>query len=232
MIFFHMCWNTSLMVQYSLSILTFGEVNMNKPFIAIEGPIGVGKSSLAHKLSQSLDFYEEKEIVDENPFLSDFYDDIEKWSFQTEMFFLCNRYKQIRDIESLNQGIVSDYHIHKNKIFAKNTLDAKEFDKFSRIFDILTEDIEMPNTIIFLDADLNVLKSRIAQRNRSFESHIEDDYLLTLKKDYLAYYESLKNDGANVIRIDTSQQDFVKNDYDYQNILNLVKPMIGENKDE
>ena len=220
------------MVQYSMSILTFGDVNMNKPFIAIEGPIGVGKSSLAHKLSQTLDFYEEKEIITENPFLSDFYEDISKWSFQTEMFFLCNRYKQIRDIESLNQGIVSDYHIHKNKIFAKNTLDAKEFDKFSRIFDILTEDIEMPNTIIFLDADLNVLKSRIAQRNRSFESHIEDDYLLTLKKDYLAYYESLKNDGANVIRIDTSQQDFVKNDYDYQNILNLVKPMIGENKDE
>jgi len=90
----------------------------------------------------------------------------------------------------------------------------------------------MPNSIIFLDADLDVLKSRIAQRNRSFESQIEDDYLLTLKKDYLAYYESLKNDGANVIRIDTSQQDFVKNDYDYQNILNLVKPMIGENKDE
>ncbi|MDU1578016.1 MAG: deoxynucleoside kinase [Staphylococcus epidermidis] len=190
---------------------------MNKPFIAIEGPIGVGKSSLAHRLSKTFGFYEEKEIVDENPFLSDFYDDIEKWSFQTEMFFLCNRYKQIRDIESLNQGIVSDYHI---------------FDKFSRIFDILTEDIEMPNTIIFLDADLDVLKSRIAQRNRSFESQIEDDYLLTLKKDYLAYYESLKNDGANVIRIDTSQQDFVKNDYDYQNILNLVKPMIGENKDE
>ena len=209
MIFFHMCWNTSLMVQYSLSILTFGEVIMNKPFIAIEGPIGVGKSSLAHRLSKTFGFYEEKEIVDENPFLSDFYDDIEKWSFQTEMFFLCNRYKQIRDIESLNQGIVSDYHIHKNKIFAK-----------------------MPNTIIFLDADLDVLKSRIAQRNRSFESQIEDDYLLTLKKDYLAYYESLKNDGANVIRIDTSQQDFVKNDYDYQNILNLVKPMIGENKDE
>ena len=232
MIFFHMCWNTSLMVQYSLSILTFGEVIMNKPFIAIEGPIGVGKSSLAHRLSKTFGCYEEKEIVDENPFLSDFYDDIEKWSFQTEMFFLCNRYKQIRDIESLNQGIVSDYHIHKNKIFAKNTLDAKEFDKFSRIFDILTEDIEMPNTIIFLDADLDVLKSRIAQRNRSFESQIEDDYLLTLKKDYLAYYESLKNDGANVIRIDTSQQDFVKNDYDYQNILNLVKPMIGENKDE
>ena len=144
-----------LMIKYSMSILTFGDVIMNKPFIAIEGPIGVGKSSLTHKISQTFNYYEENEIINENPFLSDFYDDISKWSFQTEMFFLCNRYKQIRDIESLNQGIVSDYHIHKNKIFAKNTLDAKEFDKFSRIFDILTEDIEMPNTIIFLDADLD-----------------------------------------------------------------------------
>ena len=74
------------MIQYSLSILTFGDVIMNKPFIAIEGPIGVGKSSLTHKLSQTLNYYEEKEIIDENPFLSDFYDDISKWSFQTEMF--------------------------------------------------------------------------------------------------------------------------------------------------
>ncbi|MBL7565874.1 deoxynucleoside kinase [Staphylococcus saccharolyticus] len=200
---------------------------MNKPFIAIEGPIGVGKSSLANRLSHSLGFYEEKEIVDENPFLSDFYDDIEKWSFQTEMFFLCNRYKQIRDIEELRQGVVSDYHIHKNKIFAKNTLNASEFDKFSRIFDILTEDLEMPNIIIFLDADLEVLKSRIAKRNRSFESHIEDDYLLTLKKDYQAYYESLKNEGANIVLIDTTNVDFVENEDDYQDILNIVKPMIG-----
>lgn len=220
------------MVQYSLSILTFGEVNMNKPFIAIEGPIGVGKSSLARMLSQTLGYYEEKEIVDENPFLSDFYDDIEKWSFQTEMFFLCNRYKQIQDIEALEQGVVSDYHIHKNKIFANNTLDSKEFDKFSRIYDILTEDLEMPNMIIFLDADLDVLKARIAKRNRNFEHTIEDDYLLKLKQDYKAYYESLKNEGANVIHIDTTGKDFVNNSDDYKEILELIKPMIGDNIDE
>lgn len=151
-------------------------------FIAIEGPIGVGKSSLAHKLSQTLDFYEEKEIITENPFLSDFYEDISKWSFQTEMFFLCNRYKQFQDVTQLNQGVVSDYHIHKNKIFAKNTLSSVEFQKFSKIYDILTEDMIMPNMIIFLDADLDVLKSRIAKRNRSFEHQIEDEYLLKLKK--------------------------------------------------
>ncbi|MCI2748678.1 deoxynucleoside kinase [Staphylococcus warneri] len=201
---------------------------MNKPFIAIEGPIGVGKSSLAHKLSQSLDFYEEKEIVDENPFLSDFYDDISKWSFQTEMFFLCNRYKQFKDIESLHKGIVSDYHIYKNKIFAKNTLDRHEFNKLSRIYDILTEDLTMPNTIIFLDAELDVLKHRIAKRNRSFEHQIEDDYLLALKRDYHTFYSSLKDSDVQVLHINTSNMDFVNNDKDYQEILTQVKSMIGD----
>ena len=104
--------------------------------------------------------------------------------FPNRNVLLCNRYKQFKDIESLHKGIVSDYHIYKNKIFAKNTLDRHEFNKFSRIYDILTEDLTMPNTIIFLDAELDVLKHRIAKRNRSFEHQIEDDYLLALKRDY------------------------------------------------
>ena len=205
---------------------------MKKQFIAVEGPIGVGKSSLAHKLSQTFNYYEEKEIVNENPFLSDFYEDISKWSFQTEMFFLCNRYKQFQDLEAIHTGIVSDYHIYKNKIFANNTLTPSEFDKFSRIYDILTEDLEMPNAIIFLDADLEVLKKRIALRNRSFEHQIEDDYLLNLKRDYNAYYRSLKADGESVIRIDTTDLDFMKQENDYNYILNLVQPLIGGKDDE
>lgn len=205
---------------------------MKKQFIAVEGPIGVGKSSLAHKLSQTFNYYEEKEIVNENPFLSDFYEDISKWSFQTEMFFLCNRYKQFQDLEAIHTGIVSDYHIYKNKIFANNTLTPSEFDKFSRIYDILTEDLEMPNVIIFLDADLEILKKRIALRNRSFEHQIEDDYLLNLKRDYNAYYRSLKADGESVIRIDTTDLDFMKQENDYNYILDLVQPLIGGKDDE
>ncbi|ATH60993.1 MULTISPECIES: deoxynucleoside kinase [Staphylococcus] len=205
---------------------------MKKQFIAVEGPIGVGKSSLAHKLSQTFNYYEEKEIVNENPFLSDFYEDISKWSFQTEMFFLCNRYKQFQDLASISTGIVSDYHIYKNKIFANNTLTPTEFSKFSRIYDILTEDLEMPNIIIFLDADLEVLKKRIALRNRSFEHQIEDDYLLNLKRDYNAYYSSLEADGERVIHIDTTDLDFMKQENDYNYILNLVKPLIGGNEHE
>ena len=205
---------------------------MKKQFIAVEGPIGVGKSSLARKLSQTFNYYEEKEIVNENPFLSDFYEDISKWSFQTEMFFLCNRYKQFQDLEAISTGIVSDYHIYKNKIFANNTLTPSEFNKFSRIYDILTEDLEMPNVIIFLDADLEILKKRIALRNRSFEHQIEDDYLLNLKRDYNAYYRSLKADGESVIRIDTTDLDFMKQENDYNYILDLVQPLIGGKDDE
>lgn len=200
---------------------------MDKPFIAIEGPIGVGKSSLAHKLSQSYHFYEAKEIVGENPFLSDFYEDISKWSFQTEMFFLCHRYKDYQDLGTKHQGIVADYHIYKNKIFAKNTLSPQEFDKFSRIYTILTEDLKMPDYIVFLDADLFRLKERIKTRNRDFEIHIEDDYLLNLKADYLAYYESLRDSGHHVLRIDTTHLDFVNNPTDYKTILEQINTLIG-----
>ena len=122
------------MVQYSLSILTFGEVNMNKPFIAIEGPIGVGKSSLARMLSQTLGYYEEKEIVDENPFLSDFYEAIEKWSFPTELFFFCNGYTPVHDIVAIEQGVVSVYKKYKDKRFANNTFLLRKICIISLVF--------------------------------------------------------------------------------------------------
>ena len=211
-----------------MSILTPGEINMKKTFIAIEGPIGVGKSSLTKKLAKALNYKEEFEIVDENPFLSDFYDDISKWSFQTEMFFLCHRYKQLTDLQNV-QGIVSDYHIFKNKIFAKNTLNDFVYDKFSRIYDILTEDIRMPDQIIFLDASLDVLQERIANRNRSYEAQIEDDYLAQLKHDYNQFYKEVKNE-IDAIQIDTSNLDFVHNTSDYQHVLHLLQPLIGEIK--
>src|SRR5699024_3324900 len=100
----------------------------NVPFIAIEGPIGAGKTSLASKLANYFKFQILKEIVEENPFLDKFYDNIEEWSFQTEMFFLCNRYKQLEDIErkylNKHKAVVADYNISKNMIFAKRTLET------------------------------------------------------------------------------------------------------------
>ncbi|MEE1107651.1 deoxynucleoside kinase [Macrococcoides canis] len=194
-------------------------------FIAIEGPIGVGKSSLTKKLSATLNLTPIYEIVEENPFLSDFYEDIDKWSFQTEMFFLCNRYKVLTELSN-DISVVSDYHILKNKVFANNTLNDKEYKMFEEIYDILTREVRKPDVTVFLTADLDVLKQRIQLRNRDFESHIEDDYLLKLTEDYRRVYESMKRDHQTIL-IDTSDMDFVNNAADYEQIVQQIKDIIG-----
>lgn len=194
-------------------------------FIAIEGPIGVGKSSLTKKLSATLNLTPIYEIVEENPFLSDFYEDIDKWSFQTEMFFLCNRYKILTELSN-DISVVSDYHILKNKVFANNTLNDKEYKMFEEIYDILTREVRKPDVTVFLTADLDVLKQRIQLRNRDFESHIEDDYLLKLTEDYRRVYESMKRDHQTIL-IDTSDMDFVNNAADYEQIVQQIKDIIG-----
>src|SRR5690606_31867921 len=121
-----------------------GELFMSVPFITVEGPIGVGKTTLSKAIAEAQRFHQLSEIVDENPFLNKFYEDIEEWSFQTEMFFLCNRYKQLSDIQkkylSKQQPVVADYHIFKNLIFARRSLPADEYAKYEEIYHILTKD--------------------------------------------------------------------------------------------
>ncbi|TDL97949.1 deoxynucleoside kinase [Macrococcus brunensis] len=192
-------------------------------YIAIEGPIGVGKSSLTRMLSETLQMETLYEIVEENPFLSDFYEDINKWSFQTEMFFLCNRYKQINDLA--DRSVISDYHILKNKVFARNTLNTTEYAMFEKIYDVMTEDLRRPDVTIFLTAELPVLKERIKKRDRDFEMSITDDYLLTLIKDYHDVYQST----THALFIDTTDLDFVHRPEDYDRILSQITTLLGEN---
>jgi deoxyguanosine kinase len=198
------------------------------PFIAIEGPIGIGKTSLAKKLSVHYDFHLLKEIVEENPFLGKFYDDIDEWSFQTEMFFLCNRFKQLEDIEKkfLNQdkAAVADYHISKNMIFAKRTLQPDKFEKYEQIYHILTRDMPVPNMMIYLHASLDTILERIRMRGRDIEQNIKASYLAQLAQDYEDYmneFEILHPD-IPVIRIDGDKIDFVKHQHDLDGIIEQV----------
>lgn len=199
------------------------------PFVAVEGPIGVGKTSLSKKIASHFDFHLLQEIVEENPFLGKFYDDIEEWSFQTEMFFLCNRFKQLEDIETKylqrNKPVVADYHITKNMIFARRTLPSQKFEKYTQIYDILTHDMPRPNMMVYLDASLDTLLERIRMRNRGVEANIQPSYLEQLSRDYEEFMNhfEMTHPEIPVIRIDGDKLDFVKHQDDLRYIIDQVE---------
>ncbi|HEY4553513.1 MAG TPA: deoxynucleoside kinase [Bacillaceae bacterium] len=200
----------------------------NIPFIAVEGPIGVGKSSLAQAISEQFGFYLLQEIVDENPFLHKFYEDISEWSFQTEMFFLCNRYKQLEDTErerlELGTPVAADYHVFKNLIFAKRTLKEDQYAKYVQIYDILMRDKIKPNVVVYLTAGLDTLVNRIGKRGRDFEKAMSPDYLVQLAADYEIFMEEFERQhpGVPVLRFNGDKLDFVANEKDRHHIFSKI----------
>lgn len=199
------------------------------PFIAIEGPIGIGKTSLAKKLATHFQYHLLKEIVEENPFLGKFYESIEAWSFQTEMFFLCNRFKQLEDIEvdylNNQKPVIADYHISKNMIFAKRTLPADKLEKYKQIYQILTADMPVPNMMIYLHASLDTILKRIQLRGREIEQNIQPAYLKQLAADYEDYMNEFERLHPNipVIRINGDELDFVQHQDDLKQIITQVE---------
>jgi deoxyguanosine kinase len=218
--------NPDFLVKHRVKAVGEGGLAMgDTPFITVEGPIGVGKTSLAKAISAQFEFALLKEIVDENPFLGKFYENIEEWSFQTEMFFLCNRFKQLGDINthflSQNQSVVADYHIFKNLIFAKRSLSMDEYQKYYKIYQILTEDMPKPNVIIYLNASLDTLLKRIKVRGREVEKNISPLYLEQLSIDYeetMAIFEK-EHPDIPVLRFSGDELDFVKNEKDLNHII-------------
>lgn len=206
-------------------------------FIAIEGPIGVGKTTLANILNNHFNCTLLREIVEENPFLSKFYTDIKEYALQTESFFLFNRIKQLEDTEKnlLSQGtsVVSDYHIIKNLIFAGITLDNMQFYKYKQMYNIFINDLPQPDIIIYLNSNTDVLMNRIAMRDRSFERQMDRNYIQELSTEYKYYFNplSIKHNFVGkeplILEIDNSNLDFLNNDNDRKFIIKKVEDAIN-----
>ncbi len=195
-------------------------------YITIEGPIGAGKSSLANLIHNEFSFSLINEIITENPFLERFYQDQNRWAFQTEMYFLTHRYMQLKALEtklSQQNNFVADYDIYKNRIFAQKTLNASEYHKFNTIYTNLKRDLTENDLTIFLRADLNTLRTRIKKRNRNFEQDITDEYLQYLISSYDKYLEEYaKERPNNYLIIECDQIDFINNPKDRQLIINKI----------
>jgi len=212
---------------------------MSSPqFITVEGPIGIGKTSLARAIHARYGHHLLQEIVEENPFLGRFYDNIEEWSFQTEMFFLCNRYKQLTDITNLylkqDLSVVSDYNIFKNTIFAHRTLQMGELDKYLKIYDIMTSDMPKATLIIHLSASVETIMGRIAKRGREIENKMDPNYIRALRDDYEMFLARFRHQNPDVpiLQLDGDKLDFVNRPQDLQYIFDQIDAILMKEQRE
>ncbi|PZX93591.1 2-amino-4-hydroxy-6-hydroxymethyldihydropteridine diphosphokinase [Flavobacterium aquariorum] len=194
-------------------------------YIAIEGNIGAGKSTLALKMAEDFNAKTVLERFADNPFLPKFYEDQSRYAFSLEMSFLADRYQQLSDdlsqFDLFKDFIIADYHIFKSLLFSKITLEEDEFRLYRTLFDIIYKEMPKPDLYIYLYQNTNRLLQNIKTRGRSYEQDITADYLEKINKGYLEYIKTQTD--LNVLIIDVSDRDFVNNQEDYLFILNSIQ---------
>ncbi len=186
---------------------------MKYNFITIEGNIGAGKTTLAHLLSKH---YNARLILEEfadNPFLPKFYENKQQYAFPLELFFMAERYKQLKELlqtkDLFHNLTISDYLFTKCLLFAKVNLAEEEFLLYQKLFDIINPQLIQPDLLIYLHAPISRLKENIKKRNRSYEQSIEPDYLFSLQETYTQY---IKQHNIKTLFIDASNADFLGNE--------------------
>lgn len=193
-------------------------------YIAIEGVIGVGKTTLARFAKREFNADVLLEVFEENPFLARFYEDRKRYGFQTQIFFLLSRYHQQHEAvpDALARGhLISDYTFDKNKIFARLNLEGDELAMYERVQDIMATKIPSPDLIVYLRADTRVLMERIAFRDRSYERAMEREYIAALGGAYDAFFAHYT--VAPVLTIDTDTLDIVHRPDDLRAVFDRVR---------
>ena len=197
---------------------------MNYHFIAIEGNIGAGKTTLAHILSKRLNSRLVLEEFADNPFLPKFYENPQQYAFPLELFFMAERYKQLKELihtKDLFQSVtVSDYLFTKCLLFAKVNLSEEEFRLYHKLFDIIRQQVIQPDLLIYLHVPVHKLQKNIRKRNRPYEQSIPDDYLFNIQETYTRY---IRQHNMKTLFIDASNADFLSNEKHLKVILDALE---------
>lgn len=192
-------------------------------YIAVEGAIGAGKTTLARKLSEWYGAHFLAEEFETNPFLGSFYDDIQRYAFQTQIFFLLSRFKQqkqLRQFDLFQSRIISDYIFHKDRIFATLNLSPAEMKLYDALAKLMEQEIVTPDLIIYLKSSAPRLLENIHKRNRDFELNISEAYIVTLNKLYEAFFEGYTKSPLLILNMENF--DIVENPEDFTKITGLI----------
>jgi deoxyguanosine kinase len=203
---------------------------MNYHFVTIEGNIGAGKTTLAQLLARHFNARLILEKFDDNPFLPKFYENPSQYAFPLELFFMAERFKQLKDLlqqKDMFQSLtISDYLFTKCLLFARVTLPEDEFRLYQRLFDIIHQQLIQPDLLIYLHAPVTKLQANIKKRNRSYEQNIPDEYLFSIQETYTNY---IKQQNIKTLFIDVSNSDFLGNEKHLKIIIDaLEKDYIGQ----
>ena len=197
--------------------------DLTSKYIIIEGPIGVGKTSLSNKLALEWDADLVLENIDDNPFLSKFYKNPREVSLQTQLYFLLTRTRQVQAFKQqdiFSNTRVSDFMLQKDRLFAQVTLNNEEYDLYDQLYSYMTVDIPKPDLIIYLQAPASTLMKRIKKRGRDFEKYIDTEYLERLNAMYLKFFNTYN--ASPLLIINAEDIDFVNNKNDYKNLLDKI----------
>ena len=203
----------------------------NLYYIAIEGPIAVGKTSLANLMSKELSARLVREEFDENPFLPDFYKDPERFAFQTQLFFLLQRYRQqqeLRQVDMFQKLLVTDYMFVKDRLFASLNLGEKEMQLYDTVANLLERNIIKPDLVIYLQADTDTLMKNIAKRGREMETGITYEYIDALSQVYTEYF--FRYQDTPLVIINTNNIDFVHNEDDLKEVIKYIRQPVSGTK--
>jgi deoxyguanosine kinase len=197
---------------------------VNYHYITIEGNIGAGKTTLAHLLSKHYNARLVLEEFADNPFLAKFYENPNQYAFPVELFFMAERYKQLKDLlqtKDLFQSVtIADYLFTKCLLFSKVNLSDEEFRLYQRIYDIMHSQMQEPDILIYLHAPVNKLQENIKKRNRPYEQNISDEYLFSIQETYTSY---IKQHHFTTLFVDVSNADFLGNELHVQTIINALE---------